>query len=95
MLVADTLLRLAEPPGLYQPRWTAEILAEMTRTLVGRFGKSPEKAVYRETAMREFFPSSMVKDYEHIVAGMRTTPRIGTCSRPQSHATLTSWSPST
>ncbi len=44
MPVADTLLRLAEPPALYEPRWTNEILAEVTRTLVGRFGKTREKA---------------------------------------------------
>ena len=55
MPVADTILRLAEPPALYAPRWTNEILAEITRTLVVRFGKSREKALYREAAMREFF----------------------------------------
>jgi len=30
-------------------------LAEVTRTLVVRFGKTPENARYREAAMREFF----------------------------------------
>jgi len=60
MPVADTLLRLAEPPALYEPRWTDEILTEVTRTLVGRFGRTPEKALYREAAMREFFPGAMV-----------------------------------
>jgi hypothetical protein len=63
MPVADTLLRLAEPPALYEPRWTNEILAEVTRTLVGRFGKTPEKAHYREAAMREFFPHAIVENY--------------------------------
>ena len=29
MPVADTLLRLAEPPALYEARWTEEILAEV------------------------------------------------------------------
>ncbi len=54
MPVADTLLRLAEPPALYEPRWTDEILAEVSRTLVNRFGKARENAMYRESAMREF-----------------------------------------
>jgi len=62
MPVADTLLRMAEPPSLFEARWTDEILAEVTRTLVGRFGKSPEKAIYRETAMQEFFPGSVVQN---------------------------------
>ncbi len=60
MPVADTLLRLAEPPALYDPRWTEEILAEVTRTLVVGFGKTRERALYREAAMREFFRESMV-----------------------------------
>jgi hypothetical protein len=75
MPVADTLLRLAEPPALYEPRWTNEILVEVTRTLVGRFGKMPEKARYRETAMREFFPDALVENYEHLIAEMRNHPK--------------------
>jgi hypothetical protein len=47
MPAADTLLRLAESPALYEARWSDEILAEVTRTLVGRFGKTPEKAFLR------------------------------------------------
>lgn len=75
MPVADTLLRLAEPPALYEPRWTAEILAEMTRTLVVRFGKAQQKALYREAAMRDFFPDSIVENYEPLVGRMTNHPR--------------------
>jgi predicted nucleic acid-binding protein len=75
MPVADTLLRLAEPPALYDPRWTEEILAEVTRTLVVRFGKTRERALYREAAMREFFPDSMVANYEPLVAQMTNHPK--------------------
>jgi hypothetical protein len=56
MPLADTLLRLAEPPALFEARSSDEILAEVPRTLETRFGKSPEKARYRNAAMREFFP---------------------------------------
>jgi hypothetical protein len=56
MPLADTQLRLAEPSALYEPHWTDEILAEVTRTLMGRLAKTPEKACYREAAMREFLP---------------------------------------
>src|ERR1700691_147426 len=69
MPVADTLLRLAEPPALYHARWTDQILSEVTRTLVGRFGKTPEKARYREVAMREFFPDAIVDDLFDRLAG--------------------------
>jgi predicted nucleic acid-binding protein len=75
MPVADTLLRLAEPPALYEPRWTSEILAEVTRTLVGRFGKKPERARYREAAMREFFPRAMIENYEHLIGAMKNHPK--------------------
>jgi hypothetical protein len=34
------LLRLAEPPAIFDARWSEEILAEMSRTLVRRFAKS-------------------------------------------------------
>ena len=34
----DTLPRIAEPPRLYLPRWSEEIMAETTRTLEIRLG---------------------------------------------------------
>jgi hypothetical protein len=34
----DTLLRIAEPPRLYLPRWSKDILEETTRTLEGKLG---------------------------------------------------------
>jgi len=75
MPVADTLLRLAEPPALYQARWTDQILVEVTRTLIGRFGKAPEKAKYRESAMREFFGNAIVADFEALIVAMTNHPK--------------------
>jgi len=71
MPVADTLLRLAEPPALYEARWTEQILAEVTRTLAVRFGKSREQALYRAAAMRQFFPASLVENYQDLIADMK------------------------
>ncbi len=42
----DTLLRLAEPPRLYIPRWSDEIIAETVRTLENRIGLSAQKTAY-------------------------------------------------
>ncbi len=75
MPLADTLLRLAEPPALFEARWSAEILAEMTRTLVRRFGKSAEKARYREASMRKYFPNALVEDYHVLKGSMRNHPK--------------------
>src|SRR6266700_1560921 len=72
---ADTLLRLAEPPALFEARWSDDILKEVTRTLEGRFGKSPDKARYREAAMRAFFPDSLVRDYERFIPERENHPK--------------------
>jgi hypothetical protein len=42
----DTLLRLAETPGLYAPRWSDDIMVEVERTLQGRFNKSPAQTLH-------------------------------------------------
>jgi hypothetical protein len=75
MPIADTLLRLAEPPALYKARWSDEILAEVTRTLIGRFGRPPGKAAYRESRMRASFPDSIIKDYQHLIPLMTNHPK--------------------
>ncbi len=75
MPLADTLLRLAEPPSLFVPQWSDEILAEVTRTLVSSFGKSPEKARYRESAMREYFPDALVQRYRRLIPAMENHPK--------------------
>jgi len=36
--LCDTLLRLAEPPRLFEPRWSEEIIRETTRTLELKLG---------------------------------------------------------
>ena len=36
--LCDTLLRLAETPSLYEPRWPAEFMAETVRTLESKLG---------------------------------------------------------
>lgn len=75
MPLADTLLRLAEPPAIFEARWSEEILAEMSRTLVRRFAKSPAKARYRETAMRSFFPQAMVDGHQPLIDQLRNHPK--------------------
>jgi predicted nucleic acid-binding protein len=59
MPLADTLLRLAE----------------MSRTLVRRFAKTPASAQYREAAMRKFFPHALVYDYELLINPMGNHPK--------------------
>jgi hypothetical protein len=71
MPLADTLLRLAEEPALYRPRWSSQIIEEMSRNLMGKLGLTPEQVLRREGQMRTFFAESWVRDYEHLVPDMK------------------------
>jgi predicted nucleic acid-binding protein len=69
--LCDLLLRLAEDPALYKPRWSREILAELERNLQGeKFGLSAEKAGYRIACMESTFPEAMIQDYESLTESM-------------------------
>jgi hypothetical protein len=51
MPLADSLLRLAEPPAVFDARWSEDILVEMSRTLVRRFTKTAANARYRDLGL--------------------------------------------
>lgn len=67
----DTLLRLAEEPGLYRPFWSAEIMSETMRTLHMRLGLSAAKAAYLESEIRKSFPRSYVAGFEALIPSMQ------------------------
>ena len=75
MPLADTLLRLAEPPAIFDARWSEDILGEMSRTLVRRFAKTTANARYREAAMRKFFPHALVHGYQPLISQMSNHPK--------------------
>jgi|SRR5947209_10338598 len=63
--LCDLLLKLAEDPAMYRPKWSNEILSELERTLRGpRFNLAPEKAAYRIACMQSAFPEAAVTGYE-------------------------------
>ncbi|MBI4025159.1 MAG: PIN domain-containing protein [Verrucomicrobia bacterium] len=70
--VCDLFLRLAEPPRLYAPRWSDEILAEVRRTHLRRLNPPwPEKLAdswQREVARA--FPDAKIMGYEHLLAAL-------------------------
>jgi predicted nucleic acid-binding protein len=70
MPLADTLLRLAAAPRLYLPKWTDQIMAEVSRNLVEQFNISEEKAAYRESEIRKHFPEAWVDGYEDLIPAM-------------------------
>ena len=56
--IRDTLLRLAEGPTLYRAHWSAEIIAEVKRTLEHKFQITPARTAHLEAKLREHFPEA-------------------------------------
>jgi hypothetical protein len=79
MPLADTLLRLAAGPRLYLPKWSDQIMVEVSRTLEENFGLSPQKAIYRESEIRRHFPEAWVDGYEDLIPAM-TKPQGPPCA---------------
>ena len=75
MPLADTLLRLAAGPRLYLPKWSDQIMAEVTQTLQENFRLSPQKAMYRESEIRRHFPEAWIGDYEDLIPSMTNHPK--------------------
>ncbi len=57
--LCDTLLRLAEPLRLYEPKWTQEIIRETTRTLESKLGWPSSLTAYVEAELRTHFPEGV------------------------------------
>jgi len=70
MPLSDTLLRMAETPRLYVPKWSDDILQEVTRNLVEKWNKTQEQAKRREDALRQHFPEALVLGYERLIPAM-------------------------
>ncbi|MFN0100487.1 MAG: putative toxin-antitoxin system toxin component, PIN family [Bryobacteraceae bacterium] len=74
MPLCDTLLRLAEDPAFYIPKWSDDILRELQSTLQ-RMGYAPVQAGRRLTAMETAFEDANVTGYERLVASMTNDPK--------------------
>ena len=70
MPVMDTLLRLAEEPSFYIPKWSPHVIKELEKTLKDKFRYSPKQVQRRIEAMEETFPSAMVVGYENLIDSM-------------------------
>jgi predicted nucleic acid-binding protein len=71
----DTLLRLAETPRLYLPKWSEEILAEVERTLIGRLGKTAEQAAHLLGELKCVFPEALIKESRALEASLGNHPK--------------------
>jgi predicted nucleic acid-binding protein len=74
MPLADTLLRMAEAPRLYLPRWSQAIMDEVTRNLIAKWDMAHEQARHREEELRRHFPEAWVEGYEPLIEAMTNDP---------------------
>ena len=76
MPLADTLLRLASDPKLYLPKWTDQIMAEVSRNLQENFGLTAEQAAYRESEIRKHFGEAWVVRRDCVAEAMVRAPPL-------------------
>ena len=74
MPLADTLLRMAEAPRIYLPKWSQSIMDEVTRNLIAKWDMPDEKARRREEELRRHFPESWVDGFEPLMDAMKNDP---------------------
>lgn len=74
MPLCDTLLRLAEEPAFYIPKWSDDILRELRSTL-HRMGYSQAQAERRVAAMEAAFEDANVKSYARLIHSMTNDPK--------------------
>lgn len=74
MPLCDTLLRLAEDPAFYIPKWSDDILRELRSTLQ-RMGYPAAQADRRVAAMETAFEDARVNGYECLVDSMTSDPK--------------------
>jgi hypothetical protein len=65
--LCDTLLRLAEPPRLFEPKWSEEIIRETTRTLESKLRWPSSLTAHFEAELRVHFAEAWITGYDQLV----------------------------
>lgn len=68
--LCDTLLRLAEPPRLFEPKWSEEILSETIRALELKLAWPPALATHFKSELRAHFSDAWLHGHEHLIPTM-------------------------
>jgi hypothetical protein len=74
MVLRDTLLRAAAS-GCFRLHWTARILDEVARNLVGHHGMDQAQVTTLRTLMEEAFPDAAVEGWEALEGQMKNHPK--------------------
>jgi len=75
--ICDLLLRLAEEPRMFSPRWSKSILEEVRRTHLERLKPPWPEAVANswQDSIRKAFPEAKVTGYEPLMAIVTNAPK--------------------
>jgi predicted nucleic acid-binding protein len=68
--LCDTLLRLAEAPRLFEPKWSDEILQETVRVLEQKLGWPAQLTTHFQNQLRAHFDEAWISGYEPLVVRM-------------------------
>ena len=68
--LCDTLLRLAESPRLFVPKWSGEIIREAARTLESKLDWPPTLVEHLEAQLRIHFADAWISGYEALIPKM-------------------------
>ncbi len=92
--LCDLLLRLAETPRLYVPRWSKDILDEVKTNQIGKFKWTDQSASYWREQVEKAFPDSSVADYDVFIplCDVHVDDRhvLAAAIKSQSHTIVTS-----
>lgn len=72
--LCDLLLRLAEHPRMYAPKWTVAILEEVRRNQLGKVNFPLDLADSWRQEVTRHFPEAMVTRYEPYEDGLSISP---------------------
>ena len=68
--LCDTLLRLAEPPRHFEPKWSEEIIRETIRTLESKLGWPRSLTAHLQDELHAHFNEAWICDYESLIPRM-------------------------
>lgn len=69
------MLRLAETPRLYVPKWSDKIMTEMRRTIIGKLKKSDVQADHLIESLRQAFPEAWVTQCNELESVLTNDPK--------------------
>jgi len=61
---------MAETPRLYLPKWSDEIMAEVSRNLLTKWNRTAQQIQRREDALRAHFPEAWIEGHAPLIPVM-------------------------